>query len=569
MRYLVSSFMVLLLVSLAFSAEAVLPEEILKAFYKNDLAAIQNAVKSDPSVVQMKNADGQTLLLLASSYGKFDIVKFLLESGADIEAKDKMGRTPLITAARERGGIDVIKLLVEKGATVNAVDDSGDSALSLAAWRGFEDIVDYLLEKGANVPVNDNQGRWILGEAADKSLVKLFNTMTAKGADLGVKLEDNATLLHMACGGGSLQIIDTLLKSNIDINLKDDNGWTPMHYAAFKGKNEAIDLLLKKGADINALNMMGESPLNIASAWGAQETVDFLKAKGADVSPAKFPKLSGEYMGMTTPGDKPEPFGKGIIIGHFRPHSSIAFSPDGKEAFWALSIPPRGKGYGSGALMHSKMIGDTWTYPVPIRFQKTGIDMDVPFFSNDSSKLYFLSMAAVSADGKSGKERIWFSERQGDSWMEPKPFNEKVNSYPIHWQFSFDKQGNLYFAQWRKMYFAQFSNGEYKEPVELSKFLGKDKLEGDTPFIDPDGSYLIYAASGPGKPTLDLVIMFKKKDGTWTDPVEMGNGINTSGHDLCPIVTHDGKYLFYSSGFRYKWLKTDFIEQLRSQYVKE
>lgn len=569
MKYCISVFLVLCTASMISAKDFVLPEGLVNAVYENNLPTILKAVTDNPSTIQMKDSEGKTLLLLASSSGKSDIVKFLLESGADIEAKDKMGRTPLITAARERGGIDVIKLLVEKGAAVNAVDDAKDSALSLAAWRGFEDIVDYLLEKSANVPINNEQGRWLLGKAADKGLEKLFSAMTAKGADLGIRVEDNATLLHMACGGGSLQIIDTLLKSKMNVNLKDDNGWTPLHYAAFKGKTEVIELLLKQGADINVRNLMGESPLNMATIWGTQETTDFLKLKGADDSPVKFPKLTGKYMGMAKPGDKPEPFGKGIIINHFKPHSTIVFSPDGREAFWSLMIPPREKGYSSGALMHSKMTDGTWTYPVPIRFQKTGIDMDVPFFSDNGNKLFFISDAPIGTGDDSRKERIWFSERQGDSWGEPKPLDDKVNSFPMHWQFSFDKQGNLYFGQSGKMFYSQFIEDEFKEPVDLNKFLGKEKLDGDTPFIAPDGSYLIYSGSPNETPDLDLLIMFKKKDGTWTDPINMGDGINTPGHELCPIVTHDGKYLFYSSNWQYFWVKADRIEQLRKSTLKE
>ena len=563
MKRLISLSILLIAVIPVFCVDAELPKDLINAVYENNLSAIQKAVESNPAVIQMKNQHQQTLLFLASSYGRLDIVKYLLEKGADIEAKDKMGRTPLITAARERGGIETIRLLVEKGAAVNAVDDAKDSALYLAAWRGFEDIVDYLLEKGAEVPAKDEKGAWIISEAANHGLERLFDVMAAKGADLKIQVEDNATLLHSASGGGSLQIISTLLKSGLNVNTKDDCGWTPLHYAAFKGTPDVIDLLLKNGADINSRNLIGESPFNIASAWGSPETASFLKTRGADVSPAKFPKLKGEYMGMTKPGDKPEPFAEGIIINHFKPHSTIVFSPDGSEAFWSIMIPSRGSGYGSGALMHSKMVDGAWTYPIPMKFQRTGIDNDVPFFSFDGKKLYFISNAATDAGNDAGKERIWVSERHGDSWGEPKPLNYKVNSFPVHWQFSFDKQGNLYFAQWRRMYFAEFSSGDFKDPVNLPERLGKETLNGDSPLIAPDGSYLIYAESEPGKPALDLVIMFKKKDSSWTNPADIGSGINTPGNELCPILSFDGKYLFYTSNFQYYWVKADFIDKLR------
>jgi ankyrin repeat protein len=568
MKYYISILLVLFTASLIFAADSVLPEDLIRAVYDNDLAVIQKAVANEPSIVQMKNSYSQTLLSIASSVGKKDIVKFLLDSGSDIEARDGMSRTPLITAARETGGIEVIKLLVEKGASINAVDRAEDSALTLAAWRGFDDIVDYLLSKGADVPVNNDKGSWLLSLAAGKGLERLFDVMAVKGADLGIKVEDNATLLHKACEGGSIKIINTLLAADPNVKIPDADGWTPLHYAAFKGRIEVIKLLLKQGADINAKNMRGESPLNIASAWGTEETVSFLKKQGADDAPAKFPKLTGPYFGMPEPGDTPVLFGAGVVLNHFRPHSSIAFSPDGREAFWSLMIPPKEKGYSTGALMHSKMVNGTWTYPVPIRFEKTGIDMDVPFFSFDGNTLYFISDVPTSPGGE-GKERIWSSRRQGDSWGEPEPFDETVNSLPIHWQFSFDRQGNLYCGQWGTMYFVGHSDGKFAKPKQLNAALGKEKLIGDTPFIAPDGSYLIYSGSPDETPNQDLFIMFKKKDGTWTDPVNMGESVNTPTYEICPIVTKDGKYLFYSSNFKFMWVKTDIIEKLRKSTLKE
>jgi ankyrin repeat protein len=569
MKYCLSVFLVLFSASLILAADSNLPGNLIKAVYENDLAAIQKAVTDNISVIHLKDSEGMTLLLMASSLGKIKIVEFLLESSSDIEARDAWDRTPLIIAARETGGIEVIKLLVEKSAVIDAIDKFGDSALDLAAWRGFEDIVDYLLDKGATVNINNEKGRQLLGQAAENRLEKLFNLMAVKGADLNIKVEDNATLLHQASAGGSLKIIDALLKSNMNVKLTDDNGWTPLHYAALNGRIEVIKLLLKNGAEINARNLMGESPLNIASAWGTQEAVNFLRMHGADDVPAKFPKLTGEYMGMPKPGNKREPFGKGVVINHFKPHSTIVFSPAGREAFWTIMLPPKEKGYGSNALMHSKMIGETWTYPVPLNLPKTGIHMDVPFFSYDGDRLYFISRAAIGSNDNSGKERIWFSERKSDSWEEPKLLDKNVNSFPIHWQFSFDLQGNIYFAQGGSMFFSLYSDGKFSKPKDMKEMLGKDKVEGDTPFIAPDGSYLIYSAFMKDKPDVDLFISFKKKDGTWTDPINMGDGINTPGHELCPIVTHDGKYLFYSSNFKFMWVKADIIEQLRFQSVKE
>jgi ankyrin repeat protein len=75
------------------------------------------------------------------------VVKLLLEKGADLEAKDEFGRTPLSWAAEE-GHEGVVKLLLEKGADLEAKDEFGQTPLSRAAESGHEAVVK-LLEKGA------------------------------------------------------------------------------------------------------------------------------------------------------------------------------------------------------------------------------------------------------------------------------------------------------------------------------------------------------------------------------------------------------------------------------------
>jgi len=89
------------------------------------------------------------------------------------------------------------------------------------------------------------------------------------------------------------------------------------------------------------------------------------------------------------------------------------------------------------------------------------------------------------------------------------------------------------------------------------------------PYIAPDGGYLIITKAEGGE---ELSIHFKKKDGTWTKGIEISNGIGIKGA-FCPIVTHDGRYLFFVCGIDGKyapfWVETSFIQDLREAALKD
>ena len=87
---------------------------------------------------------------LASAYGFFDIVHWLLEfSKQDLEKGDKFGRTALILAARN-GHLSIISLLLAYKSNINAIDTSGNSSLHYVAAYGFVECLEYLLKHGAD-----------------------------------------------------------------------------------------------------------------------------------------------------------------------------------------------------------------------------------------------------------------------------------------------------------------------------------------------------------------------------------------------------------------------------------
>lgn len=553
-------------------------QEVFDLLRKGEVPAVKTMVEKSPQLVEARDPEGMTLLHYAA-YGRSpEIVNFLidrgakvdahnpqghtplhiaamndgaevagalLERGAVLEARDDYGRTALVLCARERGGLATVRVLVEGGAEVNATDKFGSGALELAAWRGKREVVDYLLDKGAKLPAPGEKWHGLLSMAASQGLETLFRRLAGEVQDL--KAAAGGGLLRAAAEGGSAAIVGLLLEKGFDPAEPDRFGWTPLHYAARDGRIDAARALVARGAPLDARTIMGQTAYNIAQERKTGAVSELLVGKGADKSDIRFPALEGDYLGQKPPGDKPELFAPGIVSSIWGLHSTAVFSPDGNEVYWAPMMTFPGEIYSRGGLLTMKRAKGRWTPPAWASFSGPEGNDDVPFFSADGKRLYFISRRPLPGETRRGSERIWFADRTSDGWSEPKPLDPNVNSMHMHWEFSLDLAGNVYFAGnspgglgMNDIYTARFTTGGYEKPVNLGRPVNSAVGE-ESPFIAPDGGYLLFSRQ------YDLWVSFRGKDGGWTEPVNLGPGVNSPSIELCPVVTADGKYLFFLS----------------------
>jgi ankyrin repeat protein len=124
----------------------------------------------------------------AAFRGDINAVKDLLSKGADVNEKDFLGETALMTAA-SKGHTGVAKLLIEKGANVNEKGKFGDTALMFAALNGHTEIAKLLVEKGANVNEKTGNGHTALMSAAIGGHIKIAKLLIEKGADVDIAIE--------------------------------------------------------------------------------------------------------------------------------------------------------------------------------------------------------------------------------------------------------------------------------------------------------------------------------------------------------------------------------------------
>ncbi|MEM8713686.1 MAG: hypothetical protein AAGG01_22320, partial [Planctomycetota bacterium] len=98
-----------------------------------------------------------------------------------------------------------------------------------------------------------------------------------------------------------------------------------------------------------------------------------------------------------------------------------------------------------------------------------------------------------------------------------------------------------------------------KLPVELNT----KHYEADV-FVAPDGSYVIFCATRPdGLGRGDLHISFRNDKGEWAPAKSMGKKINTKGHELCPFVSRDGRFFFYTSREDIYWVDAKVLQDYR------
>jgi ankyrin repeat protein len=134
-----------------------------------------------------------TALHYAAQYAHLDCVKYCIEMGADVNARNRVGSTPL-HCALERGSVatvtDCVKYCIEMGANVNASTNFGYTPLYYASLRGFVDVVRVLLDAGAHVDVAEENGRTPLCGAIRMEHVDVARLLMDRGARVSnVKLD--------------------------------------------------------------------------------------------------------------------------------------------------------------------------------------------------------------------------------------------------------------------------------------------------------------------------------------------------------------------------------------------
>jgi hypothetical protein len=153
-----------------------------------------------------------------------------------------------IQGAAAKGNIGDVKGLLKRGADVNAKDKAGMTPLLYAAINGYKDMAELLIAQGANVSVKGIGDQTPLHLSIGIGRTDIAELLIAKGADVNAKNKDGLTPLHYAAVFGHKDMVELLIIKGADINAKTANDWTVLGIAVEKGHMDVAELLKKHGA---------------------------------------------------------------------------------------------------------------------------------------------------------------------------------------------------------------------------------------------------------------------------------------------------------------------------------
>jgi Tol biopolymer transport system component len=276
------------------------------------------------------------------------------------------------------------------------------------------------------------------------------------------------------------------------------------------------------------------------------------------------------YLNQKPPGKVAEIFAPGIFSTSALEHAAPAFSPDGKTVLWSVMKVPSYQLF----LLEMNFENGKWSSAHSPSFSDTTVNEVYPCFSPDGNNLYF-SSDRITGPSSPRKNRLWYVNREATGWSEAKVLdtvkNENgiyANSIAGNWSryLSIGISGNM---DWN--IFQSDRSGKIKA---LPSHINSKGYE-DGPFIAPDESYLIFESDRPTtvQGNLDLYISFRKKNGEWTEPRNMGATINTNWAERFARVSPDGRYLFFGrnigNGFDIYWISAAIIGELKLQAAKD
>lgn len=272
-----------------------------------------------------------------------------------------------------------------------------------------------------------------------------------------------------------------------------------------------------------------------------------------------------KYLKQTVPSTTPIIFAPGIISTENQLEFGSVFSKNGTEFFYGVNKN------GKSEIKYSKLENNNWSSPKTI-ISHSDYSYNDPFLSPNENRLYYISNMPLNDSENEKDHDIWYSIKKENGWSKPINPGKNINSDKNEYYMSFTNEGTMYFSSNINeqenegdfdIYFSKNVNGVFKKAVKLDDSINSRAYEADV-FIAPDESYMIFCATrrkGLGKG--DLYISFKKENGDWTKSENMGAIINSENHELCPFVTKDGKYLFYTSKGDIYWVSANIINQYK------
>ncbi|XP_050505213.1 ankyrin-1-like [Diabrotica virgifera virgifera] len=251
------------------------------------LCDVQHLVEGG-ALINETDYDGCTALHIAVHSKLTDIVKYLVEKGADVNATEvSRGRSPLHYATFNND-LELVRLLTESGANVqySSTDVDIDMPILFAVEVGNIEIVKYYLENGIDVDVKLGKYKMTpLHIAASRGYIKLVDFLLLNNANVHLKDLQNRSSIHHAVISGKVKIVHDIIEKGVNINDGDIFKWTPLYIACRENYFEIVKLLFQNGAMSNLEERSrNRCPVHLATEMGRIEIIKYFISGGVDVN---------------------------------------------------------------------------------------------------------------------------------------------------------------------------------------------------------------------------------------------------------------------------------------------
>lgn len=296
-------------------------DEMFRDFYnyvKNDNSTQIIDLLSQTSNVSSRNtSNGETFLHIVARFGSKDIASHLIQLGADVNAQDDQGQTPLYLAI-ERSE-EIVKFLLDNGADVNIPNKEGATSFHRALCKSsFEivrlllsniskansssvseqtssnfktcrEIVSFLLNLKIDLNVSKSKCPTLLHFVARHGDEETFKMLPSRSKSFNINAlnPDQHALIHILLDTNKEILLKNLINSGANVNTPGSPG-SVLHYAVMKNNPPLVRYLLEHQADVNTLTVAGRTPLHYAVCIGNIEVVKMLLEAGADVNSRTF-----------------------------------------------------------------------------------------------------------------------------------------------------------------------------------------------------------------------------------------------------------------------------------------
>lgn len=288
----------------SFPVESSASESLLVAAKNGKLEIVKELVERGANINDAAVKTGKTALMFAAWAGHVVIAQWVIANGADVNQVDNSGDSAIMYAAK-RGHINIVQLLIETGANINHVSSYGNFPLLCAATHGQVAIANLLIENGAHVDFahvsnTDYPERTALIEAAVRGDFAIVELLIENGANVNYVDNFQNTALDFACLADDFRTAQLLIENGADVNHVGRHGITALRDCAIHGHLSIARMLIESGANVNHVDNFGKTALMYSVSGGDSEIAKLLIENGADVnhtdaSGGSALSLAGQY----------------------------------------------------------------------------------------------------------------------------------------------------------------------------------------------------------------------------------------------------------------------------------